>query len=326
MKNKEFKPLLTVIVPVFNTAGYLAKCLDSVLNQSLKNIEILVINDQCTDGSDEVIQKYKDKHESIKCFATESKSLAGGARNIGLKFASGEYIGFVDSDDWIDSNMYQKLINSLEKSGADIAICGVIKEYENREEAYVKYSYDFENVLDGKFAFELLCNRLNQDIAISPIVCNKVYRKNFLHGNNIEFLENNYNEDDVFNYYCFLKANKVVVTPDAYYHYYQRNNSITHSFSKKHIDDLVDGFGVIKKFLERNGQFELYKNQYYSYFEKCLGFVLNLMILKESDQASQNGYLQYLFGRIHETIFIPDYFEYCGVQRLNRFFNPMPIK
>lgn len=319
-------PTLSVIVPVYNTADYLTKCLDSIINQSLKDIEVLIVNDQSTDGSETLMHHYAQKHSAIRCFSTETKSLAGGSRNLGLQNAKGKYVGFVDSDDWIDSNMYNKMVGILEKSQADIAICGVAKEYDSPFDVYYKYTYEIENIIEGSFAFDLLTRRFNQDISISPITCNKVYRLSFLKQYELSFLVNNFNEDDAFNYLCFLNAKKVGIVPDAYYHYYQRNNSITHTFSRKHIDDLLKAFGALKSYLEINKLFEKYKKNYYSYLEKCSAFVLNLMLLKEQSCEIQNQYLQYLLEKSQSFLCFPDYIEYCGAQRLKNFFNPLVIK
>lgn len=319
-------PILSVIVPVYNTECYLVKCLDSLVNQSLKDIELLIVNDQSTDDSEIIIQQYAKKYKAIKCFSTVTKSLAGGSRNIGLQHANGKYVGFVDSDDWIDTNMYDKIVGLLEKTESEIAVCGVMKEYESPFDVYYKYTYEIENVIEGSFALELLTRRFNQDLSISPIVCNKVYRLSFLRQHKLSFLVNNYNEDDLFNYLCFVKASKVAITPNAYYHYYQRNNSITHSFSKKHIDDLLEAFTFIKDYLDRNNLFENHKNNYYAYFERCSAFVLNLLTLKEQNLEIQNQYLQYFMTKIQSFLCIPDYWKYCGAQRLRNFFNPSPIK
>ena len=326
MISSSANPLLSVIVPVYNTEDYLAKCLDSITNQSFKSMELLIVNDRSTDGSEAIIEYYKNKNTAIRTFCTDIKSLAGGARNIGLENAKGKYIGFVDSDDWVDTNMYEKIIALLERSNADIALSGVIKEYESPSDAYYKYTYNSENVIDASFAFDLLTRRFNQDISISPIACNKVYKRSFLKKHNLSFLPNNYNEDDLFNFQCFLKANKIAIAPNTYYHYYQRTNSITHSFSKKHIDDLLDVFAIIKEYLDTNKLFEQHKSHYFSYFEKCSGFVLNLMIIKEQNIEIQNKYLQYFLFKSQPLLWIPDYFEFCGAQKLRNFFNPPPIK
>lgn len=319
-------PLLSVIVPVFNTEEYLHRCIDSIVNQSLQNIEILLINDQSTDRSESIIEKYSSENKAISYFKTDIRSLAGGARNIGLQNAKGKYIGFVDSDDWIDSNMYERIIKLLEHSTADIAVCGVIKEYESPYDFYRKYSYEFENILEGAFAFDILTNRQNQDIAISPIACNKVYRSQFLKEHSLHFPANNYNEDDVFNYLCFSLAKYVAVMPNAYYHYYQRENSITHSFSLKHIDDLFDGFALIKQFLDKNGLFNSHKKNYFSFFERCAGFVLNLLTTKESNIQGQSKYLDHFLEKAGSVELTTEYMQYCGVKRLRYFFNPSIIK
>jgi len=319
-------PIISVIVPVYNTEFYLKKCLDSLVNQSLHNIEVLIIDDQSDDGSGKIIQEYRQRYKFMKAFSTSKRSLAGGSRNIGLLHARGKYIGFVDSDDWIDTNMYLKMVSLLEDSKADIAICGVMKEYGSPFDAYYKYDYHIENILDGNYAFQLLAHQFNQDLSISPIACNKVYNANFLKRNDFCFITNNYCEDDVFNYQCLSKANKVAITPNTFYHYYQRNNSITHSFSQKHIDDLVYAFEVIKEYLENDGLFETHKKHYYCYFEKCAAFVLNLLILKENNYEAQTKYLRHFFEKSKLVLNISDYLEHCGVQRLRNFFNPLPIK
>ena len=323
---KDYIPKLTVIVPVYNTDSYLVRCLDSILNQSLKEIEVIIVNDQSTDNSENIILQYLKKHGNTKYFTTNKRCSAGGARNIALNHAKGEYVGFVDSDDWIDSNMYLKLIDLMKKSGAEIGVCGVMKEYNHPFDSSYRYNYDFENIVDGPFALELLTRRRNQDIYISPIVCNKVYNLDFLRRYNLTFLEKSFNEDDVFNYFCFMRTNKVAIAPTIYYHYYQRDSSITHSFSKKHIDDLFGAFTVIKKHLEEQKLFQMQKNNYYAYFEKCFGFVLDLLIVKEPSTLAQDKYLRYIFSHKNFQIIGAEFINYCGALRLRNFFHPPVIK
>ncbi len=320
------QPILSVIVPVFNTEAYLQRCIDSIVNQSLQKIEILFVNDQSTDNSESIILANKELNKSIHYFKTETRSLAGGARNIGLAHARGKYIGFVDSDDWIDSNMFERAIWSLETSKADIAVCGVTKEYEASYDYYKKYVYEFENIIEGSFAFNILTGTINQDIAISPIACNKIYRSEFIRYHSFRFPVNNYNEDDVFNYLCFANVKQVAIISNAYYHYYQRENSITHSFSTKHIDDLFDAFEMVKSYLDKNGNFAAHRKNYFSFFERCAGFILNLLLTKEPDIKIQNQYLERFINRAKSVELVGDYLQYCGVKRLRFFINPVIIK
>ncbi|MCG3168384.1 MAG: hypothetical protein POELPBGB_04189 [Bacteroidia bacterium] len=315
-------PLISIIVPVFNTELYIERCLDSLINQSLKDIEIIVVDDMSTDNSGKIVQAYSEKYHFIKYFKMKSKGLAGGSRNLGLKNASGYYIGFVDSDDWIDTMMYEKMGITLEKSHADIAVCGVLREYESYYDTEFRYKYQFQNIIEGKAALELLCRSHNQDISISSIVCNKLYRVELLRNNDITFLSNSINEDEVFNFLCFLNAKKIAIIPDTYYHYYQRQNSITHEFSKRHIDDLLHGIRIIKLHLESTGLYELNRKNYYSFFEKSLSFVLSSLITHEQNSAIQNEYIKYLFKKSSDTIDLNEYLDYIGASRLRKFLLP----
>lgn len=326
MSHKINIPLISIIVPVYNTEEYIIRCLNSIINQSFKNIEIIISNDLSTDNSEAIILEYVKKYKFIKYFKMKSKGLAGGARNLGLANASGKYVGFVDSDDWIDTMMYEKMINLSERANADIALCGVIREYENIYNAELRYEYKIENVLEGQIALDILTRSYNQDISISSIVCNKIYRLDFLKKNKILFLSNSYSEDDIFNFLCFIYANKIAITPNTYYHYYQRNNSTTHTFSKKHIDDLVKGFVVLKKYLEKNNLYEINKKNYYSFFEKTLGFLLGVLMTTEQKSEKQNEYIIYLLAKSNKLLILEDYIDYIGIQRLRKFLTPGSIK
>jgi glycosyltransferase involved in cell wall biosynthesis len=314
-------PIISIIIPVFDTEKYLARCLESVINQNIKNIEIIICNDMSTDHSEEIILEYVNQYDYIKYFKMKSKGLAGGTRNLGLENVSGKFIGFVDSDDWIDPTMFEEMINLCEKSNADIAVCGVITEYD--DSSVMRYQYKLENVIDGKIALELLTRQPNQDISISAIVCNKMYRTQFIKDHHYAFMMNNFNDDDVFNFLCFLNVDKVAIVPNTYYHYYQRQGSLMHHFSRKHIDDLIEGFSVIKRYLDSINCYESYKTIYYAYFEKTLASVLNVLMVMETDIAKQNEYINYLFAMSRDILISADYINYFGVQRIKRFLTPV---
>ena len=122
--------MISVIIPVYNVEPYLRKCLDSVVNQTYRNLEILVIDDGSTDGSGAICDEYASDRR-MRIFHTENRGLSC-ARNLGLDEAKGEWIGFVDSDDWIEPDMYEALLKKAEETGADIVECGVFREYPGR--------------------------------------------------------------------------------------------------------------------------------------------------------------------------------------------------
>ena len=122
---------LSIIVPIYNTSRYLDQCLNSLLNQSLKNIEIILINDGSTDASHRIIEKDFQKIPNIKYVQLKENKGLGNARNIGISMAQGEYLTFVDSDDWVDLDLYKVVIDKLKNSDAEIAIYGIINEFTN---------------------------------------------------------------------------------------------------------------------------------------------------------------------------------------------------
>ena len=119
-------PLISVIVPVYNVRKYLARCLDSVIGQTYKNLEIILVNDGSDDGSDEICKEFEKKDPRIKFFTTKNRGLSA-ARNYGISKCHGKFVGFVDSDDWITSEMYSDLLKLLVMRHADIAVGGIKK-------------------------------------------------------------------------------------------------------------------------------------------------------------------------------------------------------
>lgn len=320
-KNSEGK-VLSIIIPVFNTEKYIARCLDSIINQSLKSIEIILVDDLSTDNSALVISDYVKRYEFIRYYKVKEKGSAGGARNLGILNANGKYIGFVDSDDWVDTMMFEKMVNAAEKSDADIAMCGVLSEFGGAHETVKRHEFTVENIIDGKAAFGLLTRYYNQDMVISPVVCNKIYKAKFLRDNHFTFLVNNYNDDDVFNFICLLNINKLIIVPNTYYHYYQRSDSIMHLFSTKHMDDFIIGYSTLKDYLDKNNCFESVKANYYSYLELNLAALFNIMVASEPDTAKQMAHIHYLLNKVINSAVLRDYIDYVGVKRIMKFLTP----
>lgn len=222
------KDLITIIVPVFNVLKYLPKCLNSILCQTYTNIEVIVVDDGSTDGSEVICDDFAIKDSRIKVIHQSNQGLSE-ARNVGLTKANGEYIGFVDSDDWISHQMYERMYGELIKNRADIAACG--KYTATDKGVYLKkqgYS-DTTKVLTRKEALISLATFKE----ISNSACDKLYRKSTLLVNPFpqgRYYEDLYSMSDILN-----RCNKIVYIDTPYYYYYLRENSITHTFSAKHL-------------------------------------------------------------------------------------------
>jgi len=218
IKRRSSMAKVSVIIPVYNVQKYLAKCLDSVINQTLKDIEIICVNDGSTDNSLEILKAYAEKDSRIKIISQENRGLSA-ARNAGTAAASGEYIGFVDSDDWISLDYYEKLYNMAQKTDSDIAV-GEIKKVKS---FITKNITNFTKSMTAE-KFEdklLLC-----DIPDKSFVFNKIYKLSKIREHNIKFKEGVTYEDIIYSPQVIKNLNKLVTVPGTFYYYLKRKGSI----------------------------------------------------------------------------------------------------
>lgn len=208
---------ISIIVPVYNTEKYLEKCLNSLIKQSLKDIEIICVNDGSTDNSAAILSEFSKKDKRIKVLSQKNQK-QGNARNQGVKVAQGEYIGYVDSDDWVDYDFFEKLYNSAKKYKLDIALATNVrvgngktkKRLEiTREKAY----YTLQDKID-------ICKQYKNECPT-----NKIYRRDFLLEHNITWPEGVYCEDKLYTIQALFWSNGVVAVPEINYYYYRRDKS-----------------------------------------------------------------------------------------------------
>lgn len=220
---------ISVIVPVYNVEKYLRKCLDSILNQTFKDLEIIAINDCSPDNSFSILKEYETK--GIKVINLEKNVGLSAVRNIGINKACGKYISFVDSDDWLDKNFYEKLYSAAEKHEADIAVCGIKHCHTfGLPSKYLKFDKEvYSTNIEEKFE---ICN-----IPKKSYVWNKIYRLDKLREYNIQFVEGMAYEDIMFTPEALYYTNKLVTVPDTYYNYLVRKNSIVATKSVKNETD-----------------------------------------------------------------------------------------
>lgn len=209
--------MISVIVPVYNVEPYLRKCLDSIVNQTYRDLEILVIDDGSTDGSGKICDEYAEYDERIRVFHTVNRGLSA-ARNLGLDNVTGDWIGFVDSDDWIDPDMYELLLKRALETGADVVECGYFKEYSNMT---IKTIHT-KAKRTGKAAVQALLNGEQ-----STDVWSKLWNKTCFES--IRYTEGRVFEDVAITYRLFLISNYDVYIDETKYHWLQRKNSLSKS-------------------------------------------------------------------------------------------------
>ena len=229
--------LVSIIVPVYNTEEYLDRCLDSIQNQTLKEIEIIVVNDGSTDSSLEIIKKHMNEDNRIVLIDQENGGQSA-ARNSGIKIAKGQYIGFVDSDDYIEKNMYESLYNMCKKNETDIAICNLYKINGESKEIWNKRIKD-EFIDIDKYGIENYIMDYIRSYRHSNEVYIRLFKSELIKNNNIYFDINSdkdmkeIGEDMIYNIKTIIYAKSIISTNKPYYYYIVREGSAMTSEKKQ---------------------------------------------------------------------------------------------
>lgn len=246
MKDKTIK--VSIIVPVYNTEECLHKTIQSIINQNINEIEIICINDGSTDNSAQIIQEYAKIDNRINYIFQENQGLSV-ARNNGIAIAKGEYIGFVDSDDWIDSDFYEKLYNSAKRHNADIACAGIQYEYMEN-----KVSRTILKIKKEKLGESTRKKYILASIPKCCYVWNKIYRAElFKQEENLLFEPGVYFEDIEFTHKILHYSKKLVTTADSNYHYRCRAESIMYMKNAKRNIDSFNAHVKAIKFIQKKG-------------------------------------------------------------------------
>lgn len=238
-------PLVSVIIPVYNTEKFLHKCINSVLTQTLKDIEVLLINDGSTDDSGKICNEYAHKDKRVHVMHIQNQGVSH-ARNKGLEAAKGKYISFVDSDDWIDADMIEVLYQLIQTSHADLSTCGYVIEDENgniiykinEESTYILNKWDaLSSLFDDKY------------YRYKGNLWDKLYNKDIIERNRLRFNEQIYYNEDrlfIFQYLNFCYSATYITIP--YYHYIMRSSSAMNSYQKtynKNMCTFMDAFDIM---------------------------------------------------------------------------------
>lgn len=215
-------PKISIIVPVYNIENYLKNCIDSILNQTFKDFELILVNDGSTDGSLDICEDYKSIDNRIKIVNKKNGGISS-ARNAGLDVSIGEYIGFIDSDDYIHPQMYEILYNEIIKNKSDISMCDFERVYEfdkNLLESNFVSSYEIEILNNEEALYELA----EKNGVTYVVAWNKLYKRELF--KNVKFKEGIIHEDEYIIHRLLYQVNKLVYVKEKLYFYLQRKGSI----------------------------------------------------------------------------------------------------
>jgi len=247
-------PKASIIIPVYNVEAYLEKCLDSAISQTLKDIEIIVVNDESTDNSLDIAQSYAANDPRIIIIDQKNKGL-GGARNSGIDAAQGEYLFFLDSDDYIAPETIETLYSYAQTHTLDIVIFNYTKI---DEQGIPIMTTDFGNaILSRDEAFREILS-----LKTSPMTCNKLYKHSLFTDFHIRYPEKFLHEDLNIAYKLGWYAKKVGFFDKSFYFWLTRTGSITQKFTFDHINDVISSLMQMKQFLKEHNAFETYKTEY----------------------------------------------------------------
>ena len=250
---------LSIIVPVYNTAAdnKLAFCLESLLNQTIDNYEIIAVNDASTDNSLEVLNDYQAKNpDKFRVIDSKENLRQGGARNLGIKAAQGEWIGFIDSDDWITPDYYEKLIRKGEETGADVVGCGFT--------VVTRQTFELGNVVHdiAEDVPGVLTHEKRRKLLKKPgSMVMKVYRASLIRDNNLSFPEKMLYEDNCAGPVWAMYFKHFEYVREPMYYYYQHDTSTVHTITVARCEDRLKASELMLSEVKARGFFEEYRRE-----------------------------------------------------------------
>lgn len=313
---------VSVITPVYNTEKYFDKMISSVINQSLRNIEIIVIND-CSNGNiKELITNYLSSDSRIKYYKTQKNSGVGGARNLGMEYATGEYIMFLDSDDWVSLDTLEAMYDVALRENADVVNCGFYRDFNNGEKKWDCY-YDKDFTVDGITALKMLAHQYDYGVELCVAATNKIYRRQLIKG--ILFAENVCYEEALFNFMVIQKTNIVAFSKTGKYTYFKRPGSNLQSIKKKHIKDFHAIFMTLKKQLIKNDVYNTLKHTYIAYIEYFFYILLEQIYESSEKEEKKKKLIIEAIRSFNKLLELEDYIEYLGVERFRWNLQPLML-
>lgn len=240
--------LISIIIPVYNVEKYISRCLDSIVNQTYKDLQIIIVNDGSTDGGLNIIREYDDERIEI---INKSNGGLSSARNAGLEVAKGEYVTFIDSDDWVDLTMIEKMISNAVANAADI-VC-VEEIVTNGDKISVINNKTTKTYTDSDCLTQLLSLR------VKSYSWGKLYKREIFDNSECRFPVGMNYEDVATSYKFFSYCKRLVVLSEKLYFYYQRDNSITKTKRLKEVECILSHISEMQKYPISNNFWGFYK-------------------------------------------------------------------
>lgn len=246
--------MISIIVPIYKVEKFIIQCVDSILNQSYKDLEIILVDDGSPDNCPNICDEYANMDSRIKVVHKSNGGLMS-ARQAGLRVATGDYIGFVDGDDWIEPDMYERFANAIEKYCPDIAICEFIYAYPDKDELSIQnlpWPYYDKAQLETEIYPQMLFKDEFYRFGINPCCWSKVYKKDILEKNLFNVTtEIKMGEDAAFTYPCLLDADSLAYIHKPLYHYRNNPESMTNMYDSDLENTILIPYGILKNVFDK---------------------------------------------------------------------------
>ena len=278
-------PKVSVIVPVYNVEKYIEKCLNSLVNQTLEDIEIIVVNDGSTDGSEKIIKNFQANNPNKIIYLKKENGGLSDARNYGMLFATGEYIAFLDSDDYIELDMYKTMYEMAEKENSDMVECNFYWEYPNKTKVDIGERYSSKKECLAK---------------IRVVAWNKLIKKSVLEESKVTFPKGYRYEDAEFTYKLIPYLNKISFACEPFVHYIQRNNSISNSQNER-TKEIFDIFEHVISYYKEKGIYEEYSEELEYTYTRILLCSSLLRMVKIKDKKTRKELLNKTWKNLNTT-------------------------
>lgn len=296
---------ISLIISVYNEEKYLKECLDSVRNQSLEDIEVIIFNDGSTDKTGEMLKEY---HE-FNIINQENIGL-GASRNKGIDLATGEYIAFLDGDDWLSRDALETAYNEAKSKNTDITMFQIINYNDETGEEKKNDWFNLDK-FDESFIDTVFDSSKTKDFLfhLSVSACQKIYRREFIEEINAKFPENIYFEDNPFSYYVWLKASRISIIKKYLYYRRSHETSITAKCDEKFFDIIPSGKVLFKIFID-NDFYKDYKKDLINYTINAYRLTINSITEDSAEEFYKRSKSE--FKNIYKSEYYGDFNRYMS--------------
>lgn len=283
-------PKLSIILPVYNTEKYLGKCLESIMTSTFQDFELIVINNDSHDNSEQIILEFKEKYQDKIVYIKREDSDISEARNLGIEKATAKYITFIDSDDYIQNDMLESMVNKIESDNFDMVACDVNLVYEDDEKT---------NTISSGYDQDLFHkNRIKPTMLVYyPVMWNKVYKTELV--KSVKFTKGVWYEDMEYLLRLYPKINSIGVVKKTLYNYLQRKNSITYTYNDK-LYDIINNMENVIEYYKEKGIYDEYKDELEYLYVRYAFATFPKRLAKCKDKEKYNKGIEFAFNKVKQ--------------------------